>query len=349
MRAFAPTQYNDEDGLPPATSGALRAMKRFLLPAIQGLVTLGLLAWIFSQEQLRSEAARLWRLADVRWVLAGLAVGAVHEVFMILRWWSCARLSGLPLTIRRAAALHFIGLFTTLFLPGSAGGDAVKIACLWPETRGRRMDPVLAVLMDRLCGFVAMGGIVFAMAAARYDFFHRTPVAAAIFHAVVLPLGFCLTGLGIWALLSRPGGRRLLPSWMPAQDKLVKLASIFGLFRAGRWLSAAALLLSVGGLFSYFTIFYCAGRALGSDVRLLDLYSVMPLVDLIAMLPITIAGLGLRERSLEALLGSLCGTPSAEAVLMSLGGFGLYAAWSLLGGPVLMLYRPVKAATENAS
>ncbi len=50
--------------------------------------------------------------------------------------------------------------------------------------------------------------------------------------------------------------------------------------------------------------------------------------------------MGFREQLFQSLLGSLHGTPAAEAVLIGSCGYLLLVAWSLVGGLVYLAYRP---------
>ena len=103
--------------------------------------------------------------------------------------------------------------------------------------------------------------------------------------------------------------------------------------------SLAALALSLLSLATYFSIYFCAARALATPVSLIDVFSLMPVIDVITMLPVTLSGIGLREKLFETMLGALCNVPAARAVLVSLGGFGLESCWALAGAPVFLFYR----------
>ena len=314
-------------------------MPRRLVPILQALVTVALLVWIFVDPRVREEASALWKVADRQWVLAGLLVGGVGELAGVLRWWCCLRLAGLAVGLRRAAALHFMGLFATLFLPGAVGGDAVKIAWLAAEFPARKIGGLLAARMDRLSGFVIIAAAVFAVAAFRHEWFERTPVTAAILHGVVLTLALAALGLAFWAVTSHPRLRDRHPRWLPMRARIIEISGIFGLFFAGGWRALATIALSAVNFAGHFLIFYCAARALAVPVPLADVLTVMPIIDVITMLPVTLSGIGLREVSFETLLGALCGVAPGAAVLVSLGGFAIYACWSLVGAPVFLLYR----------
>ena len=58
----------------------------------------------------------------------------------------------------------------------------------------------------------------------------------------------------------------------------------------------------------------------------------MPIVDVVASLPISISGLGVRERTFDFLLNQLTGTPTGMAVAASLIGFVFHSFWGLIGG-----------------
>ncbi len=311
-------------------------MPRKLLPILQTLVTVALLVWIFGDARVRNEAASLWRVADGRWVAFGLLAGGAGELAGVLRWWCCLRLAGLPVALGRAAALHFMGLFATLFLPGSVGGDAVKIAWLAAQFPDRKMGGVLAALMDRLSGFVVILAAAFTVATLRREWFERTPVSAAILHAVLIALTITAAALAFWAFTSLRG---LHPRWLPMRTHILEISGIFALFLKGGARALATLALSCIAFAAHFLIFYCAARAFATPLPLADVFSVMPVIDVITMLPVTLSGIGLREKSFETLFGALCGVPPGAAVLISLGGFGLYACWSLLGAPVFLFYR----------
>lgn len=314
-------------------------MFRLALPILQAAITVALLVWVFGDPQVRADAARLWQLADGRWVLLGLLAAGMNELAGVFRWRCCLHLAGLRVSWRRAASLHFMGLFATLFLPGAVGGDAVKIAWLAAEFPQRKIGGVLAALMDRLTGLMTIAFAAFIIALGRSTWFEQTPLTASLFRGVMIFFAVTCGGLLLWGIASRPRWIHRHPQWLPMRAHVIEIAGIFDAYAADPRRAAAAVALSFVALGSFFCIYYCAARALGAPVPLLDMFSIMPIVDVITMLPVTLSGIGLREKTFEALLGALCGVPASAAVLISLGGFGLYACWSLLGAPVFIAYR----------
>jgi hypothetical protein len=90
-------------------------------------------------------------------------------------------------------------------------------------------------------------------------------------------------------------------------------------------------LLAAAALAAHFLGYYFSSLAFGSPLQIGAIFSIMPIVDTLTMLPVALYGLGLREALFNALLGAFFGTPSATATLISLGGFGAQAVVALCG------------------
>jgi uncharacterized membrane protein YbhN (UPF0104 family) len=139
---------------------------------------------------------------------------------------------------------------------------------------------------------------------------------------------------------------------MPGRDRLAEMALAYHLYGKAWRESLGALFLSVFANFGYFVTFYCAARALESPgvkiPTLLDLSTIMPIVNTIASMPISLGGIGIREGLFQVFLGELCGVTPAVAVLISSVGYSLTLAWGLIGGVIYMFYRPSEHARLRA-
>jgi hypothetical protein len=81
-------------------------------------------------------------------------------------------------------------------------------------------------------------------------------------------------------------------------------------------------------------------RSFNILIRLSEVFTVLPIVDTLILLPVTLFGIGLREALFEQLLGGLFGVSLGAATLASLGGFGLQAAVAILGGLMIPFTTP---------
>jgi len=96
---------------------------------------------------------------------------------------------------------------------------------------------------------------------------------------------------------------------------------------------------------AYYTSFYCAGEALrisgNHAASLADILSIMPLVDTIISVPISLGGLGVRETLFQELLGNLAHVPPALAAFTASLGFAIQAAWGLLGAAMFLMSQKI--------
>jgi len=67
---------------------------------------------------------------------------------------------------------------------------------------------------------------------------------------------------------------------------------------------------------------------------------VMPVERTISALPISFAGIGLREKVLQIMLNGLCGVPEAKAILIGSLSFLIILVCCLPGAVVYLFYRP---------
>ena len=77
-----------------------------------------------------------------------------------------------------------------------------------------------------------------------------------------------------------------------------------------------------------------------------NFFAVMPVERTISALPISFAGIGLREKVLQIMLNGLCGVPEAKAILIGSLSFLIILVCCLPGALVYLFYRPSGAAAR---
>lgn len=307
-------------------------MKKHLLPLLQAAITTYILMRLFGDAGIRTQAREALAAADFYWLLMAAGAAVVSETLCATRWWLILRSFGMPLKWREAVAFSSIGLFYSLGLPGSAGGDAVRslyVMRLFPD---KKLAAAFSVLADRLCGMVALVVAMLATVAMRHEIF----LSGELGRSVVLAAGILLAGAMLMLVLWWSTSISALGDFIKRRHKwlsphLLESGGIFNQMagRPGTMVAGAAL--SGVGLAAHFFCYYFSARAFETGLGLAEIFSVMPVVDTLTMVPIALYGLGLREALFTVLLGEFFGVPSATATLLSLGGFGAQAAVALLG------------------
>ncbi len=309
-------------------------MKALLLFLLKLAVTAACLWWAFSQVDFRNTVFSRPGGIDGWWMAAGAALAGVSLVLHALRWWIFLRAQDLPVSLGRATELTMIGNLFTLVSIGGIGGDAARILLLIRDHPGRKLVITMAVLVDHLAGMVAIALLFFAISAARFEALADPSVLG---QGVIRFAWFYMGGgLALVALMcvcaSPPVHRRIHAEGRFERWPVMKrMPEIYDVYRRKWPLALAGLAASVVMLLVYFASFWCGLRAVGGTAAAGTVISAMPVIDAISGLPITVGGVGVREKLFETLLGDLAGVPAETAVAASLAGFACNLLWALLG------------------
>ncbi len=311
------------------------------------LVTVGILFAVFHDPAKRAEMARALGKADRGWLLAGFAAYGLVEICAGVRWQLLLRVQGIALSWARVFMLLLVGVFFNFVIPGGTGGDVVKVFYLLKETPGKRAPALLSVLVDRLIGLFALIAMAGVLIAAQWHWLLSSPDALKYIWTALAILGASLAGLGVSFLLTGFGLIHRLPARFPGRDKFAELALAYNLYGRAWKPSAAAFVLSLGAHLGYFAMFYCAAASFSaaSSVPSFGKFcTIMPVINTLTALPISVGGLGVREKLFQIFLGDLCGVTDAVAAVMSTTGYALNLVWGLLGGLLYLFYRPSEHA-----
>ena len=315
-------------------------MKKILLTILQIVVTVAVLIWVFHDPVKRGQMAEAMRTADYRWILAAAGVYLVVELCAAIRWQILLRVQNIRLSWRRMFGLFFIGMFYNQLLPGGTGGDIIKTYLLLKETAQNKTGALLAVLFDRLIGLVGIIAITGTLIALRCQWLSQKPETRELLWVLLAILGSAILGLLTSFIVSGFDLLHRLPDRFPMREKLIELSSAYHLY-AHHWTATLlAFGASVVAHLTTFTTFLFVAYALHARVPVLDFFAVMPIERTISSMPISFAGVGLREKVLQVMLHGLCGVPEAVAALIGSLSFLVMVICCLPGGVVYFFYRP---------
>jgi hypothetical protein len=314
--------------------------KKILITLLQAVVTLALLWWIFHDPSKRHQMAEALAKADARWLLPGLLCFGLVLLTSACRWRLLMRVQGVDLGLFRVWQLVMIGMFYNLFLPGGTGGDLIKVFYAVKEAPRSKSAVFLSVVVDRVSGMFAL----ILVSSAIFFWFRETLMALPLVRAFLLTVAVIFAAFSalivLGLLIDRFHLAKRLPSGMPGHSAILDIAGAFSVY-AREWRAvASAVLISLPlNLFIFGTAIFSA-FAFPGNPGAAAMTSVIPVVNTISSLPISLAGIGVREKLFATMLHSLYGTPEDLAVLISITGFALVVAWGLIGGVVNLFYRP---------
>lgn len=316
-------------------------MKRVMLALAKAGISLGLVAFFLSRvawEDLREAVASV----DVLMWAAAVLLFLASNFLGAFQWRELLRMQDIHLPVRKVVGLYFIGVFFNNFLVSNIGGDAVRIYDLKRLT-GRTTPGFAATFLDRFIGLFFL--IFFSVIA-----YGMTPRLWGT--ALWLPIGTLAGGLlGVLCFgfsrrlsgVALGAGQRVLP------DRVVRiLEGVRAGFMCYRY--AYGMLARVGGLavgvqLCRVGVYYVTGHALGQDVAFRDCVVFIPLIAIVAAVPVSFGGIGVRENMGVWLFGRV-GVAAAPALTMMLLGYLAGIVASLAGGIVFVLRRPERWKAE---
>ena len=313
--------------------------RRFLLRVVVSASLLLLLVFVVDVGEV---AARLGGM-DPGWIVVALALSVVQVLVSAWRWRYTARRLGVRLPMGSAVSEYYLATFLNQVLPGGVLGDVSRA---WRHARrspptgsgGASGDdalrPVHAVILERASGQLVMTAV--ALVSAVLLLLPRTDATASwlpdhpltrVPLAVSVPTAAALlffTGWLVWRAVRRmvrfpaldrfldDGRQALLGSALPAQ-----------------------LGLSLFVVATYVAVFVVAARAMGVDTRPSVLVPLVPPLLVTMLIPLSVAGWGVREGA-AALLWGAVGLTAAEGVAVSVA-YGLLVLVSSLPGAAVVL------------
>lgn len=254
------------------------------------------------------DTAQLWQITksiQLIWLIPAVLMFVLSKVFTALRLNLYFRNIGLQISEKLNFRLYLVGMFYNLFLPGGIGGDGYKVYLLNKQYKSSVKSLVQSALLDRLGGLVA---IVFLLLVLILPVDLVLPFESGIPWEWIVWIGLILTFPAFW-LAQKFFFSKFLPSFWAANGY-----SLLG--QLAQLVSAWFILLS-----------------LGVTENFLAYQLVFLLSSIVAVLPLTIGGVGAREL-VFVYAHTYAGIDEATAVAFSLIFFLISAAVSLVGAAV---------------
>lgn len=219
------------------------------------------------------------------------------------------------------------GLFFNQFLPSTIGGDFLRII-RWRSAGVSSLVATSSVFIDRLSGINGTAAtIIIGFPFLVHD---SDNVEITLFAAFLAIAVFFSTFLG-FMLLAWPHLFYLFRKF----DRLWRLLESLRTNLAFDRVFIEALALSIVGVIIGGLAAYCLAVSLGINMHFLTFVAVFSVSTLISMIPISLAGWGIREASIVAMLAPL-GVATEQAFILGFMISVLLALSSMLGGLAIL-------------
>lgn len=291
----------------------------------RGMVSLGLLVWLGLTVHWHEIGAALVGIDPV-WLLAAIISVGGSIVISTTKWLLVLKAQQKPVRWHFLWRTYWEGLFLNNFLPSSIGGDALRIIRV-----GQRLHDMAggtaSVVMERVLAAAGIGltGLLGALVLQRID-----SAALVLFVGLLLVTGM-ISGLILSGI--SPGGHGRIRQFfqqMAAHGQEIRQ----------HWLILmGVLILSVVFQLLVVAVNYCLFRALHVNaIGWWEACYIIPVTSVVALIPFSINGFGLREGAYVQLLQSYQVSPSMAFSCSLLFAF-LVSLCSLYGGILLLIRR----------
>jgi len=261
-------------------------------------------------------------------ILLALISFSLYQVLYSYNWRNVlATLSG-RIGYLELTRIHMIGLFYNLFLPTSMGGDVAKIYYLSKKVNDKIMA-IKSVVLLRGTGLVTNLAILAVAVVFNRDILALIGIENRITHGLYLLAGMIVF---VMALTCTPVRNYRGVKFFT--DRIFEYISSFKLFLCEfrREMLGIILLSLVNQLVIIFEN-YLILRALDMNIAFVSVMYIIPLTFFATLLPITIAGIGIREGAFVYFL-TRYGYSVEDAIAFSLIGYVLMLLMGFTGGVI---------------
>jgi uncharacterized protein (TIRG00374 family) len=276
-------------------------MKKHIVNLLKIAVTFGILYLIFKRFQIGwGDIRTALTESNPWWFLGSIATQMVAITFSILRWNVLLKAQDLILPTRHIINTYLVGRFLGTFTPTGVGLEAYKAYDVARYT-GRATESVAVIIIEKIIAtFFSLSILVLIS----LPFVKLAPAFLGAFFAF-----FFFLLLVALVLLFKPSFiEKILSFNFPMKAKVEgKLREAINAFTIYSQRKSALLKAIVFGFFVYialFTTYYTNSLALHAGVGLLDVLKIGPLTQIATMIPLSIAGIGLREGAFIGLLNT---------------------------------------------
>lgn len=252
-----------------------------------------------------------------------------------LRWGKLLEVQGIKFGFVPLLKLTFMGFFFSNFLPGSVGGDAVKL--FYAAGKARKTAGVLAsILLDRILGVAALLAIAFFFLPFSFNIkdIRWISFIILILFIVFLLIVFLFFTVKSSSVLSRIYKIRIFDFG----NKIKTFKDSIVLYRKAKNILTYAFLIAVSIQIFMVLVAYFVMMSFTFRIPFHYFLLSIPLIQLIIFLPVSVNGIGIREWSFVMLFSTATALISQmDAFALSIGFYIAGLLTSLPGGIIYLL------------
>jgi uncharacterized protein (TIRG00374 family) len=301
--------------------------------------------------------AVIWLSRRVEWLSVLRVISAASPAQLLLayglswvpicisafRWRALLRVLDIPVSLGQLLRVAQIGQFFAVLVPGVAGDDGTRFYYISRFAPGRARQACSTVLLDRVLGFGSLFVVSLFCIPLNWSLMEQTPGTRLIGFVFLAVGGLMLVSGAVFFAVPKAKLDAVIRAVQARFESSRLVADLTGaaMVFSGRRAVLAGVVF--GALLTQLVLsasFWAGGEAVGISLNLLSWASFVPVILVAAVLPITFAGIGVRDTLLFLFLGGVARSDPERVAALSILmlAFGLTTA--SLGGVVYLFFKP---------
>ncbi len=320
---------------------SLSPQQKTVLRALFGLSIAGFLIYkivIRSQVDIIHELQGCYfAFGLIAFMLYGTAMG-----IGLVRWNLLLRTQNIRLTPIELIRLYMIGVFFNLLIPGSVGGDLIKMVYIARAYPRKKSEAILTIVMDRIVGLLGLFFIAALSVLLSWNYIQHASDALKL-GALIVAGGSIMGILTLGMIASWPYLRRfqiviqligkaqnvLPPSFV---EQIARIGTAFALFGINRKIMSLTLIISLGVHVILGGEIYAIGKCFREEnVNFKQYLLFTQIANCAGAIPITPSGIGSRDLVLSLYLQEAGAAREKTGIIPTLNTL-IVMLWSLIGG-----------------
>jgi uncharacterized protein (TIRG00374 family) len=281
------------------------------------------------------------------WLLAAILLFTSSHFLGAFQWWLLLKSERIKISWGQSLAFYFVGLFFNNFFISALGGDFLRMYDIRRYTRDGPAA-VSTVFLDRALGLFVLSGLgilLMPFILLRSD------------HRIEILLLCCFLAAGwivfIFIFFNKPFARpfawvmeKLIPAGIVVKFREV-YRKIHDFGRKRRLVIALVLvsfIIQSGRIVTHFLL----AISLGISISPIYFFVIVPVIAIMASLPISIGGIGLREQTGVVLFG-IVGMTSLQAFSVEFLAYLVAIVTSIPGGLIFIIRRRIEPQPSHIS
>ncbi len=278
-----------------------RHARKLAIRLLQWGIVLAILGYLFVDIYRNNSFQRFWN-GPKHWDRLAEALGLcfIAVTLTIVRWHWLMWALALPIRLRDAFRLGFLGYLLNFVSFGSVGGDLFKAVFVARELHGHRAEAVATVVVDRLVGLLGVFILASTAIVATGAWAGESADGVRIIYRIafictaigsLIAIGMLLLSDSAWHAVERRLAR--LPRIGPVCERLI---AAMRRYRSRAWVLGLALAVTIVAQWLFAVSFYLVAAGLLEQPPSLASHMVMvPLAMIAGIVPLPMSGLGAVE------------------------------------------------------